>query len=140
MGNFFSKADPVNCSFNKKDFNQKLDIIKDVHNVLQFYATLLLSEKMPNSLTEYKNFSPATEDAFNDRRKEPIANLTAFNSRLITYFDFYKALENLPKEYERPESTQQERRNKITEVFNTCHVVLQELIEELAKNCETFGK
>ena len=29
MGNLFSKADPVNCSFNKMNFNQKTEIIKD---------------------------------------------------------------------------------------------------------------
>lgn len=140
MGNFFSKAEPLNCTFNKVDFNSKLDIIRDTHNVLQFYANLLLLEKLPISLPEYKNFNQITEVSFNVRRKEPIGNLTAFNSKLTTYYDFYKALENLPKEYERPDITSQDRRNKITEIFNTCHVVLKELIDELFMNCETFGK
>lgn len=139
MGNLFSSPTPISCTFNKKDFNQKLDIIRDTHSVLQFYANLLLLEKLPISLPEYKNFNQATEDSFNSRRKETIASLTSFNPKLATYYDFYNALLNLSKEYEKPDITSQERRAKITEIFNTCHVVLKELVEELWTNCETFG-
>ena len=124
------------CKYNKKDFNELIEVIKDAHRVVQYYATVLLKEKMPIQV-DVVNFGESAEDHFNSRRKEEIPEFMEINDKIKNYYDFYKALDNLPVEYSRNDITENERRNKITQVFNLCHVTLSLLIQELGVSCES---
>lgn len=128
------------CSYKKDDFNNKIEILKDAHGLVQYYASLLLSEKMPMNLPEYKNYSPTSEDHFNTKRKTEMADLQAANPKIRNYYDFYNGLNNLQVEYERNDITENERRNKIKDVFNISYIVLKLLVEELWESCDLQNK
>lgn len=123
------------CRYNKQEFNNKIAIVQDAHNVLQFYAKQLLSEKMPIQL-DYTNYNEISEDYFNTRRKDEIPEFTEANPKIKNYYDFYKAIESLDREYTRNDITENERRQKITDVFNLCQIVLTVLVNELGVSCE----
>lgn len=124
------------CKYKKDEFNNKIEILKDAHGLIQYYASLLLSEKMPMNLPEYKNYSSVSEDHFNTKRKNEMADLQAANPKIRNYYDFYNGLNNLQAEYERNDITENERRNKIKDVFNISYIVLKLLVEELWESCD----
>ena len=124
------------CKYKKDEFNNKIEILKDAHGLIQYYASLLLSEKMPMNLPEYKNYSSVSEDHFNTKRKNEMADLQAANPKIRNYYDFYSGLNNLQAEYERNDITENERRNKIKDVFNISYIVLKLLVEELWESCD----
>lgn len=124
------------CKYKKDEFNNKIEILKDAHGLIQYYASLLLSEKMPINLPEYKNYSSVSEDHFNTKRKNEMADLQAANPKIRNYYDFYNGLNNLQAEYERNDITENERRNKIKDVFNISYIVLKLLVEELWESCD----
>jgi hypothetical protein len=128
------------CVYNKIDFQTRVDIIRDAHTMVQYYANLLLSEKMPMQLPEYKNYIDASETYFNTRRKDTIPDLNAVNSKIRNYYDFYNALSNLQQEYEKNEITENERRRKVKDIFEISYVVLRLLIEELWESCDVQGR
>jgi hypothetical protein len=142
MGGLFSKNTKETvmiCKYQKADFNNKIQIINDAHNLLQFYASALMKDKMPLQMQEYRNFGEIAEDYFNAQRKTVLDALAGVNQKIQTYYDVYKALENLQAEYEKTDMTENERRAKITGVFEVLHVVLQLLVEELRVSCEMQG-
>lgn len=124
------------CKYKKDEFNNKIEILKDAHGLIQYYASLLLSEKMPINLPEYKNYSSVSEDHFNTKRKNEMADLQAANPKIRNYYDFYNGLNNLQVEYERNDITENERRNKIKDVFNISYIVLKLLVEDLWESCD----
>ncbi len=128
------------CTYNKNSFNRRLEAIRDAHGLVQYYATLLLQEKLPVQLPEYRTYGEIAEGYFNTRRKDQIPELLNVNPKINNYYDFYNALLNLQREYEKSDITGTERRAKIVEVFNTAHVVLQLLIEELWESCDVQGR
>jgi len=117
------------CKYNKQSFNEKLDIIRDAHEVSQYYASLLLIEKLPIKLDYYKNYSQATEKYFNPTRKNTLADLG------MSYFQFYHYLESLQKLYESTDNSENNRRELITSVFNKCYSVQKYIIEDLWEDC-----
>lgn len=124
------------CKYQKDDFNNKIEVLRDAHALMQYYANLLLTEKMPMNLPEYKNYNPTSEDHFNKNRKEEMSDLMSINPKIRNYYDFYNGLNNLQGEYERNDITENERRNKIKDVFSVSYAVLRLLIEELWQSCD----
>jgi len=124
------------CKYQKDDFNNKIDVLRDAHELMQYYANLLLTEKMPMNLPEYKNYNATSEEHFNKKRKEEMPDLLAVNQKIRNYYDFYNGLNNLKAEYERNDITENERRNKIKDVFSISYAVLRLLIEELWQSCD----
>ena len=124
------------CKYQKDDFNNKIEVLRDVHALMQYYASLLLSEKMPMNLPEYRNFNAVSEDYFNKRRKDEMNDLMEANPKIRNYYDFYNGLNNLKAEYEKNEITENERRNKIKDVFSISYVILKMLVEELWQSCD----
>lgn len=142
MGGSFSRVQQVVqvCTFQKQEFNEKIEVISDVHSVLQHYAKILLEERMPSTLARYANFGAVSEEYFNSRRKEKMQAILDVNPKLANYYDLYKALDNLQQEYEKPEMNEKERRAKITNVFLILQVALQTLVEELRESCDMQGR
>lgn len=141
MGGTFSGTQIAqHCKYNKKSFNKTLDVIRDAHYIVQYYSDILLQERMPTQLQEYINFNELSEDFFNSRRKDSIPELQIVNPKINNYYDFYTALSKLQREYEKPDNTHVERRQKITEVLRVGQTVLQLLIEELWESCDIQGR
>lgn len=138
MGGGGSKPVAQNCVYNKRDFNRRIDIVKNAHEIVQFYASQLLREKMPVQLEEYKTYNEEAEKYFNTRRKEEIQSFIEINPKVKNFYDFYNALQNMQYEYEKTDITENERRAKITSVFNLAHLVLKLLIEELWESCDNM--
>lgn len=124
------------CKYNKQNFQERIDILRDAHSVMQYYADILLKAKMPTSLGEYRNYTESSEQFFNTRRKDQISDLQAINPKINNYYDLYNAILNLQNEYERGDITENERRSKITDVFNLTYSTLKALIEELWESCD----
>ena len=136
MGGTTSVAEKVatSCVYEKEDFNEKLDIIRDANKVCQFYACLLLSDKpMPNVLSKYVNFSGKSEEYFIVHRKEVKESIGS------SYYDFYQKLGQLQSTYEGPFTNQNDRRTLIADIFNKCYNVQQSLIEDLWHSCDNYG-
>uniref|UniRef100_A0A6C0H6H7 Uncharacterized protein n=1 Tax=viral metagenome TaxID=1070528 RepID=A0A6C0H6H7_9ZZZZ len=128
------------CHYTKADFQTKIDIIRDAHSIVHNYADLLLLEdKMPIQLPEYKNYMDVSENYFNTRRKDTIQDLQAVNPKIRNYYDFFNALSNLQSEYEKSEG-EKERRSKVRDVFEISYVILRLLIEELWESCDEQGR
>ena len=81
------------CSYNKYSFNDKLDVIRDAHDVSQYYANLLLLERLPIKLDLYKNYSDHTEEYFNPTRKNVLTDLG------MSYYNFYQYINSVPELY-----------------------------------------
>lgn len=130
MGNTPSiPADAYICKYNKESFNQKLDIIRDAHEVSQYYSSLLLIQKLPIKLDYYKNYSEETELYFNNTRKNILPDLNS------SYYKFYQYLDSLGEFYENSNNTETDRLKIVTDVFNKCYIVQKYLIEDLWEDC-----
>lgn len=140
-GNSKQSADLAqNCVYSKTDFQTRVQIIQNAHSMVQFYANLLLSEKMPLQLQEYRNYSDVAENYFNSKRKETNSDIQEINPKLRNYYDFFNALNNLQMEYEKPEITESDRRRKVRDIFDVSYVVLRLLVEELWESCDVQGR
>jgi hypothetical protein len=117
------------CKYNKESFNQKLDIIRDAHEVSQYYASLILMDKLPITLDYYKNYSQTTENYFNPVRKVILADLDS------SYYQFYQSLESLREYYEQTDNTENDRRKIISDIFNKSYIVQKYIIEDLWEDC-----
>jgi hypothetical protein len=124
------------CKYQKDDFNNKIEVLRDSHALMQYYANLLLGEKMPMTLPEYKNYNATSENHFNNKRREEMSDLMSINPKIRNYYDFYNGLNNLQSEYERNDITENERRNKIKDVFSVSYAILKLLVEELWQSCD----
>lgn len=121
-----------NCTFSKVDFMRKVDIIKDAYEIMIHYGSFLTEPKMPITLPEYKQYNEVTEAYFSSLRKNEIQNLRSVR----TYYEFYKQLDNLKNDYERTDANENDRRQKINNVYQTSHAILKLLIEELWNTCD----
>ena len=124
-------ADAYICKYNKESFDTKLDVIRDAHDVSQFYATLLLEEHLPIKLDEYKNYSNETEEYFNPTRKNILTDLG------MSYYQFFQYINSIPTLYEKTDMNGLHRRKMITEVFNKCYIVQKYIIEDLWEDCNS---
>lgn len=122
-------ADAYICKYNKSSFNEKLNIIRDAHDVSQYYASLLLVEKLPLKLSNYKNYNDATEEYFNPTRKNILNDLGS------SYYQFYQYLNNIQELYEQPDNSETDRRRMLTDIFNRCYIVQKYIIEDLWNDC-----
>lgn len=122
-------ADAYICKYNKSSFNEKLNIIRDAHDVSQYYASLLLLEKLPIKLAIYKNYSDATEEYFNPTRKVYLNDLDS------SYYQFYQYLNTLRDIYEQSDVSDVIRKKLLTNVFNKCYTVQKYIIEDLWNDC-----
>ena len=119
------------CKYNKASFDKKLDVIRDAHEVSQYYAELLLEEHLPIKLDLYKNYSDDTEEYFNPTRKSVLSDLG------MSYYQFYQYLQSFPTLYERTDMNDLDRRQLIREIFNKCYIVQQYIIEDLWDDCNS---
>jgi hypothetical protein len=122
-------ADAYMCKYNKASFNQKLDIIRDAHDVSQYYAALLLLPKLPIKLDYYKNYSQVTEEYFNPTRKNELPDLG------MSYYQYYQYLDALQKYYEATDIADSDRRIMLSDIFNKCYTVQKYIIEDLWEDC-----
>ena len=99
------------CSYNKYSFNDKLDVIRDAHDVSQYYANLLLLERLPIKLDLYKNYSDHTEEYFNPTRKNVLTDLG------MSYYNFYQYINSVPELYEKTDMAEKDRRKLLTDIF-----------------------
>ncbi len=123
------------CSFKKTEFKETIEIIKDSHAVMQYYASILLLSRMPNQLPMYKNYTPLSEAVFNYRRLESISGINTVDDKLNSYYDVYNMLKTLKPEFEKT-LEESGRREQITKIFNVTYAVMKSLTEELASSCE----
>lgn len=126
-------AEAYICSYNKYSFDEKLDVIRDAHEVSQYYAELLLQERLPIKLDLYKNYSDHTEEYFNPTRKNVLSDLG------MSYNQFYQYLNSLPTLYEKTDVSENDRRQMLTDVFKKCYIVQKYIIEDLWDDCNGQG-
>lgn len=126
----------LTCAFKKQSINEKLDMIKDANDVMQAYATVLLMQRMPNTLPEYKNYRSSTKAYFDSMSKVVVPELRAASSKISSYKEFYIGLDALKMEYEQPSMTEETRRSKITDIFNLSYIVMMSLIDDIKTTCK----
>lgn len=126
-------AEAFICSYNKSTFDEKLDVIRDAHEVSQYYAELLLQERLPIKLDLYKNYSDHTEEYFNPTRKNVLPDLG------MSYYQFYQYINSIPSLYEKTDVTEQDRRQMLTDIFKKCYIVQKYIIEDLWDDCNGQG-
>lgn len=124
-------ADALICQYNKVNFNDKLDIIRDAHDVSNFYAEILLLDgNLPLKLNEYRNYSDETEDYFNKTRRIVLPDIDQ------SYYQFYQYLQNtMQYDYESPNNKDEDRRHIIESIFKKCYTVQKYIIEDLWESC-----
>jgi hypothetical protein len=131
MGNRHSKS---SYKFDRVDFDKKIVILQDSLDFIQFYANELSNQVMPVSLSRYHNYNETTEEYFNSKRKESNIQLMNQNAKTRNLYDFYIQLTLLPKEYEDPNATETDKRNKIKLVLETATSINKILVSELTSN------
>lgn len=122
-----------NCTYNKYNFDEQLNVIRDSREVTQYYAELLLLERLPIKLDLYKNYSDHTEEYFNPTRKQPLTDLG------MSYYQFYQYLNSIPELYEKTDMTENDRRQMLTDIFKKCYIVQKYIIEDLWDTCNSQG-
>lgn len=145
MGNSQSnvKHIAITCKYKKTEFNQLLDLIRDAHDVTQFYSKYVLMESkdLPEKLEEYKNYNDTSEEYFNKTRKEPKDGLINLTTKVenFSYFQFYKYLEVFGSKsiYENNSNTPNNRKKLLEDVFNNCYMVQKLLIEDIWSSCDS---
>jgi hypothetical protein len=121
------------CSYNKYSFDDKLDVIRDAHEVSQYYANLLLLDALPIKLDLYKNYSDHTEEYFNPTRKNVLTDLG------MSYYKFYQYINSISELYEKTDMTEASRRKLLTDIFKKCYIVQKYIIEDLWDDCNGQG-
>lgn len=131
------------CQYNKNDFNTLLDVIRDAHSVTQFYASVVLKEKMPPALKEYRTYSDASEEYFlrgfpensnSNFRKIKKAELN------MSYYQYFFYLSTIKSKYEAADMTENNRRTVMEDIFQKCQIVHKLLVEELWETCDVQGR
>ncbi len=126
------------CTYDKKDFTKRLQIIQDTHSLITTYEKIATLEKLPVALPSYNNFSEATETFFYNRRKEVVSEFATIDAKILSFYDVYKLLSNLKSEYERADISPVERMGQIQKVLSCLHVILTVYTEDLSKSCTTY--
>jgi hypothetical protein len=131
------------CQYNKNQFNTLLEVIRDAHNVTQYYASVVLKEKMPPKLNEYRTYTDLSEEYFlrgfpensnRDFRKIKKAELN------MSYYQYYFYLSAIKSKYEAADTTENNRRTLMNDAFQKCQIVHKLLIEELYETCDSQGR
>lgn len=127
-------ADALICKYNKVSFNNKLNIIRDAHDVSNFYADILLSgNNLPLTFGEYKNYTDETEEYFNKTRKIILPDIGNSYSQVYQYIQ-----NSLKNEYENPNNKDDDRRHIIDRLFKKCYNVQKYIIEDLWDSCNKY--
>ena len=132
----------ITCKYKKAEFNKLLDLIRDAHDVTQFYSKFVLmdAKDLPEKLDEYKNYNEASEEYFNKTRKDTKDGLVNLTTKVeyFSYFQFYKYLEIFGSKniYENNSNTPSDRKKLIEDVFNNCYIVQKLLIEDIWSSCD----
>ena len=129
------------CKYNKTKFNELLDLIRDAHEVTQFWGKLVLidAKKLPIKLDEYKTYSIATRDYLNatkDEPKEDILDLDKLNGETTSIYYFYEFLRTFPSVYESSSTDIESRKSYIDKIFANCYNVQKILIEDIWATCD----
>jgi hypothetical protein len=136
MGNTSSNTKAQYCKFNKTEFSTKTQIIMDAYSVAHYYSNELLLSVMPQSLLNYQNYNELSINYFASRKFEKIPDLIELNPKIQNFYSFHIALLQLHIEYERPELTESEKRDKIKAVFEIAFKIVQILTNELNTICQ----
>jgi hypothetical protein len=102
---------------------------------MQYYASVLLLNRLPAQIPLYKNYSPLTEAIFNTRRNESNPELSKIDSKIQNYYDMYSMLKSFKTDYESV-SEQDAKRDKLGKVFELTYTVMKLLTAELGTSCE----
>jgi hypothetical protein len=148
MGGAFSNAEI--CQFNKQSFHTKLNVIRDAHAVATFYSDLLLHQNtLPLTLPEYKHYELVeSEEYFNGLRNSKVLDLKKPLSKndkgkgevQLSYYEFYNYLKDTFKGvYTDSNIKEDDRRDLVTQVFESAYVVQKALIEDLWNDCNVQG-
>lgn len=129
------------CKYNKVKFNELLDLIRDAHELTQFWGKLVLidAKKLPLKLDEYKNYSIATRDYLNntkDEAKEDILDLSKAGETTSMYY-FYEFLRTFSSVYESTSIETEDRKALIEKIFSNCYNVQKLLIEDIWNTCDS---
>ena len=127
------------CKYNKTKFNDLLDLIRDAHEVTQFWGKLVLieSNKLPIKLDEYKTYTITTRDYFNttkDEPKEDILDLDKSQGETTSMYYFYEFLRTFSNVYE--SSSVESRKVYIDKIFSNCYNLQKILIEDIWATCD----
>lgn len=129
------------CKYNKTKFNELLELIRDAHEVTQFWGKLVLidAKKLPIKLDEYKNYTIATRDYLNNTKDEPkddIFDLDKSNNETTSMYYFYEFLRSFPSIYESTSTDIESRKVYIDKIFANCYNVQKILIEDIWATCD----
>lgn len=135
------KTIATTCKYNKKKFNELLELIRDAHEVTQFWGKLVLidSKKLPIKLEEYKNYTIATRDYFNntkDELKDDILDLSKSESESTSMYYFYDFLRTFSSLYESTSVDVDDRKVFIKKIFANCYNIQKLLIEDIWATCD----
>lgn len=135
------KTIATTCKYNKTKFNELLELIRDAHEVTQFWGKLVLidSKKLPIKLDEYKNYTIATRDYFNNTKDEPkddILDLSKSESESTSMYYFYDFLRTFSSLYESTSVDVDDRKVFINKIFANCYNIQKLLIEDIWATCD----
>ena len=143
MGSSQSKVKTIatSCKYNKTKFNELLELIRDAHEVTQFWGKLVLidSKKLPIKLDEYKNYTIATRDYFNNTKddlKDDILDLSKSESESTSMYYFYDFLRTFSSVYESTSTDVDDRKEFINKIFANCYNIQKILIEDIWDTCD----
>jgi len=125
------KKQAIICKYNKVKFNDLLNVIRDAHEITNYYANTLIQSESKSRLDNYPNYSDVTEEYFNVTRKETVPELEE------SYYQFYQYINSLQKMYEDPNLNNEQRNDLLSTVFNKAHIVQKNLIDDLWNTCES---
>lgn len=117
----------IKCT--KINFNKLLTVLDDSNKICEYYARLLIQDRLPVILDNYMNYSKSSEEYFNIKRKLKLEDLN------MSYHDFYNELAFLNTTYEELDNNNIRRRNILLTVFDKSYKVQRHLIEDLRKYC-----
>jgi hypothetical protein len=130
------------CKYNKTKFNELLELIRDAHEVTQFWGKLVLidAKKLPIKLDEYKNYTIATRDYLNntkDELKEDILDLDKKGGETTSMYYFYEFLRTFSSVYESTSVEVDDRKDYINKIFANCYNIQKILIEDIWATCDS---
>lgn len=130
------------CKYNKTKFNELLELIRDAHEVTQFWGKLVLidAKKLPIKLDEYKNYTTATRDYLNNTKddpKEDILDLDKKGGETTSMYYFYEFLRTFSSVYESTSTEVDDRKAYIDKIFANCYNVQKILIEDIWATCDS---
>ena len=122
------------CKFNKQEFNVLLEIIKDAHAVLQFYASTALIDLPPVKLPQYKEFG--FEQYYNALRNNSSEEFTSLDMKgITTVYQAFNFFTNFETVYGNAVDTN-ERKRIARDAFNVSHATVKFWVNQLNERCQ----